>query len=454
MKIAIWSEGRWALGRIHDSIKTYVKGHEIHVFDWMHPHENTLFFQTWQSYDLILGNTAITFLPKDTGYLQEMPPQFLAKCLACLHCPVIDDPSGYHTEKIVSDLPQYLAVSKEAQASLATLGLKSTYVPFGVDTKLFYEPARKRSLHRAGFVGRGSIVKNDTLFRDICSRTGLEPVILFGREPKDLYADIDLLINCSSFECGPLGNFEAAAMGRPVLSKKVGNWASLKTALFYDTLDEAVHLIEMMSDDEWYMYAKRLQAEVLESWTNQHLIETYLQPVLDSFGKTVDFVEIGSCDYNTLCDPHKVGIVVEPLDIFTKNLTNTIEHVAIYEGPEPFVPIYYTTHHQDWKRGCNKILEPHPSVEYTHVRYVPTLSWHSFVKKHNLRYIEVLKITTEGYDAVLLQAVLKTIQAGLRIQKVICLWNELVPKFDLTELCELYTVVDTGSHLICERRPT
>jgi hypothetical protein len=194
-----------------------------------------------------------------------------------------------------------------------------------------------------------------------------------------------------------------------------------------------------------------VQQEVLESWTNQHLIETYLQPVLDSFGKAFDFVEIGSCDYDTLCDPLKTGLLVEPLDVFTKNLTNTVERVALYEGPEPFVPIYYTTHYHDWKRGCNKILQPHPSVEPTHMRYVPTMSWQALVKKHKIRYIETLKITVEGYDSILLQAVLKTIQDGLYIHNIVCLWNELVPKCDLGPLKELYTVIETGSHLICER---
>jgi hypothetical protein len=455
MKIAIWSEGRWALGRIHDSIKKYISGHEIHVFDWMHPTENTLFFQTWQSYDLILGNTAITFLPKDTGYFKEMPDLFLAKCLAFLHCPVIDDPSGFHTEKIVSKAPTYIAVSKEAQESLQALGLKSAYVPFGVDTSLFFEPAKRRPLKRAGFVGRGSVVKNDTLFREICARSGLEPVILFGREPKDLYTDIDILINCSSFECGPLGNFEAAAMGRPVLSKKVGNWATLKTAIFYETLEDAVRLFQTMTDEDWYSYAQMLQTEVLDSWTNKHLIQTYLQPILDSFGTAYDFVEIGSCDYDTLCDPLKKGLLVEPLDLVTKNLTNTVEAVAIYEGPEPFVPLYYTTHHHDWRRGCNKILEPHPSVPYTHVRYVPTMSWSYLLKKHKITYIDILKVTTEGYESILVPAIIQSIKQGLKIRKLYLLWNELVsksiqPLIDLESLG--YTVFDTGTSLICERK--
>ena len=451
MKIAIWSEGRWALKRIHDSIVKYVKGHEIHVFNWMHTQENSLFFQTWESYDLILGNTAITYLPKDTGYLKEMPKLYLSRCLSFLHCPVIDDPSGFHTEKILSYLPQYAAVSKDAQKSLEGLGISAPYIPFGVDTDLFYEAAKERTIKKAGFVGRGSVIKNDSLFKDICKAANLEPVFLYDRTPETLYSDIDILINCSKFECGPLGNFEAAAMGRPVLSKKLGNWSLVKSAKFYDTLEDALVYFQTYTEKDWYIYAKELQAEVLSLWNNKLLIETYLQPILDTFGTSFDFVELGSCDYDTLCDPKKKGLLVEPLEHCRKHLTNLVEPVAIYEGPEPYVQIFYTTDYHDWRRGCNKILEPHPTVPYAHTKYVPTLSWKALLQKYSIRYIDHLKITTEGYDSTILQAVLKTIESGLLIRKITCLWNELVPKFDLKCIPKEYRIQETSTFLYLER---
>lgn len=448
MKIAIWSEGRWALGRIHASIQRYVQGHEIHFFDWLHLEDTRLFFQTWDSYDLILGNTAITFCPQDIGF--PVPDKYLAKCLAFLHCPVINEPSGFHTEKVVSSLPTYVAVSKDAQQSLEALGLVSTYVPFGVDHNLFYESVKSRSLKRAGFVGRGSVVKQVHLFYDICAKSGLEPVIIEGRESTDLYSDIDLLINCSSFECGPLGNFEAAAMGRPVLSKRVGNWASVRGALFYETVDEAVHLLTTLTQDDWHAYAKTLQTEVLCTWTNEILISRFLQPLLDSMGSVFDFIEIGSADYDTLCNPTQTGLLVEPLDFLTKNLSNQVDCVAVYEGPEPFVPLYYTTDYHDWRRGCNSILTPHPLVPHTHMKYVRTISWSALVQKHSVRYIDVLKLGTGAYDTILLDAVWTTIVKGLRIRKIVC----TMPNDDslLDRFGSLYTLQKTSTHVTLERQ--
>jgi hypothetical protein len=453
MKIAIWSEGRWALNRIHDSIAKYTVGHEIHFFDWMHPNENTLFFQTWESFDLILGNTAITFLPKDTGYLSAMPRTYLAKCLAFLHCPVIDDPTGYHTERVQSDLPEYIAVSSGAKDALERRGLKSSYVPFGVDTEVFKKLPSVRTLTTAGFVGRGSPIKNPELFYDICTSAGLTGIQLYDRTPETLYSDIDILISCSAFECGPLGNFEAAAMGLPVLSKKVGNWARVKSAKFYDTKEEAVSMLKHWKDNpvDLYMYALEVHTEVVSLWNNKSLIQNYLQPILDAFGTVFDFVEIGSADYNTLCDPKKKGLLVEPLDHLAKNLTNIVECSAIYEGPEKIVPIYYTTDHHDWRRGCNKILEPHPTVPYTHVKHVPTLSMQALFEKYKIRYIDLLKISTEGYDAMILRAVLLLL-SKVHVHSIHVLMNELTSQNDKHDILSLfsgsYEITDTGSHLL------
>jgi hypothetical protein len=242
-------------------------------------------------------------------------------------------------------------------------------------------------------------------------------------------------------------------MGIPVLSRKVGNWSQVKSAVFYDTPEEAISILESWKANpkEAYLYALSVHTEVVCLWNNKVLIQNYLQPILDSFGTVFDFVEIGSADYDTLCDPKKRGLLVEPLEHLTTNLCNLVECSAIYEGPEHIVPIYYTTEHHDWRRGCNKIVEPHPTVPYTHVKHVPTLSIGSLFQKYKIRYIDLLKISTEGYDAPILKALFPLL-SKVKIYEIRVLMNELTKAHDKQEMIQLYSdkysIEDTGSSLI------
>jgi glycosyltransferase involved in cell wall biosynthesis len=106
------------------------------------------------------------------------------------------------------------------------------WTPFGADLVSF--PSRKppKTLQTAGFVGHVDTnidyesVKRPNMFASICRMSDIKPIYVYGQTPESpegLYQGIDVLICCSVYESGPLGIFEAAAMGIPVLTTAVGN---------------------------------------------------------------------------------------------------------------------------------------------------------------------------------------------------------------------------------------
>ena len=97
-----------------------------------------------------------------------------------------------------------------------------------------------------------------------------------------LYADIDALICCSEFEGGPLGIFEAAACGVPVLTTKVGNAQWIKGIATYETAEEAVRVIQEWNSnlDHLKTYTKSVTDEVRKNWNMEVLIKKHLKPLL------------------------------------------------------------------------------------------------------------------------------------------------------------------------------
>jgi hypothetical protein len=121
------------------------------------------------------------------------------------------------------------------------------------------------------------------MFADICRRGGIEPVYIHGRNVRDLYSDIDALICCSELEGGPLGIFEAASCGVPVLTRRVGNVQYIKGIAMFETVDEALRLIDIWNGnvDGLREYAKAVTKEVRVNWSMRNLITKHLVPVLN-----------------------------------------------------------------------------------------------------------------------------------------------------------------------------
>jgi hypothetical protein len=144
-----------------------------------------------------------------------------------------------------------------------------------------------------------------------------------------------------------------------------------------------------------------------------------------------DFVEIGTCDFDTLierCDAHAVGICVEPIKYYLDKLPNRPnvikENSAIsFDNSETDIDIYYIP--VDVLRanklpmglsGCNRIGAYHPhhvSWKITHLVRIETvrqISLANFFAKHDIGTIQHLKLDTEGGDCFILDHLIAYLQ--------------------------------------------
>lgn len=141
-----------------------------------------------------------------------------------------------------------------------------------------------------------------------------------------------------------------------------------------------------------------------------------------------NFIEIGTSDFDTLLQnsqPGEIGLSIEPIKQYLDNLPNvegvTKLNCAIssFDGEaqvfwlDPTVITKYGL--PDWVRGCNSINRPHPTVdrllnelnlfELYQITTVKCLTWNSLVSQNQVSSVDLLKIDTEGHDAVILNMI-------------------------------------------------
>lgn len=130
-------------------------------------------------------------------------------------------------------------------------------------------------------------------------------------------------------------------------------------------------------------------------------------------------VEIGTCDFETQAG-RADGLFIEPVKYYFDRLPACRkENVAVsnYTGE---IDIYYVDPDEivargldTWLRGCNSVGKPH--LQHGHLPpeivrkdTVPVVRIKSLLDKHQITEIDLLKIDTEGHDAVILNDFLDT----------------------------------------------
>ena len=141
------------------------------------------------------------------------------------------------------------------------------------------------------------------------------------------------------------------------------------------------------------------------------------------------FVEIGSCDFNTLNHLYYggwKGIIVEPVKEYLDNLEKHpfIEYVNaaidLENGTRTLwmCPPEYQDEHRDY-RGMSSfyknvqydtvigdtILDDYDKPIHTITRNVETITWDTLVEKYDIKNIDYLKIDTEGHDWEILSSI-------------------------------------------------
>lgn len=161
-------------------------------------------------------------------------------------------------------------------------------------------------------------------------------------------------------------------------------------------------------------------------------------------------VEIGTCDFETLAG-RVDGLFVEPVREYFDRLPATCrkENVAVsnYTGTIDLyhIPSAVIQRHglDTWLRGCNSVGQPHPTVMAGLSRgviqdawlvktTVPVVRIKDLLAKHGVTHIDLLKIDTEGHDAIILNDFFDTLD--LRPRELFFEHNGLVPAADIQAL--------------------
>jgi glycosyltransferase involved in cell wall biosynthesis len=463
-RVAVWCETKWALGRIGRAIKKYVPN--VDLYNWSTNVDNDPLWRQdgWKKYDAIISNTSLHSLKELYGI--DITDEMRRRFVIVAHCPRFEGMTLFK-ESLEGHNPisKYCGVSHETCLEMKKYGVDATYVPFGADTDVFpWKHKVTGPIRRLGIIGQTKRAEDEIekeeyvrikgldMFADICQRGGFEPVFIFGREGNDLYEGIDALICCSELEGGPLGIFEAASCGLPVLTRRVGNAQHVKGIATFDTADEALRQIDIWNGnvDGLREYATAVTKEVRINWSMRTLITRHLIPVFEN-SQMIDFIEIGTSDFQTeiQCAMGKTGISVEPVKRYLDALPDvegvTKVHGAIsdYDG---WINVYSVDPKKygfpEWVRGCNSVNGYHPTVlklvlekrlderEVFTVDRVPVMTFSTLIKKHNVRGCRHLKIDTEGHDVVILNSYLECVTRGefLLADTLSFEANELTPK--------------------------
>lgn len=474
-KVAVWCETKWALGRIGNAIKKYIPN--VDMYDWSKSEDNGVFWISgkWKEYDFIISNTTLHTVKQLYGI--EPNEDMIRRFVIIGHCPRFEGMS-YFKETLdgYSPLSKYGGVSEETCAEMKKYGVDAAYIPFGVDTDVFPRTHKVSGpVRRLGIIGnmeRANQVeeKNEyikikglDMFVDICNRGGFEPVYIFGCEGNNLYKDIDALICCSQLEGGPLGIFEAASCGIPVLTRHVGNAQYVKGIALFDTVEEALQILENWNEniDALRDYTNSVNQEVRIHWSMRTLITKHLMPVLSNL-RILDFIEIGTSDFSTEIQNAngKTGLSVEPIRHYldalpdVEGVTKVQAAVSNYDGHinvYSVVPDLITQYQlPDWVRGCNSVNNYHPTVlklildkhlderEIFTVDRVPVMTFSTLVKKHNIRGCQYLKIDTEGHDVVILNSYIDCVSRGQfsLVRKIQFEANELTESRAIDDILE------------------
>lgn len=157
-----------------------------------------------------------------------------------------------------------------------------------------------------------------------------------------------------------------------------------------------------------------------------------------------DFVDIGTCDFDTSIDNinkfNKLNILlVEPLTYYLDKLPNypnvvkdnvgisdTSGTVKLYYLPESVIQAYNLP---KYLAGCSKIGHRHPltdnvldksnlSLELVESADIDIITFDMLCQKHNIGSIGSLKIDTEGHEEYILPNVLEKIKNGFQIDRI------------------------------------
>lgn len=191
--------------------------------------------------------------------------------------------------------------------------------------------------------------------------------------------------------------------------------------------------------------------------------------------KYFDFIEIGSCDFDTLTQSATAhtGIVIEPVKEYLDNLPDKPNIIKINAAVSPdntegdadffYIPSKYIKEHNldDWLRGCNTLDSMHAQhklfnlEEHVKVIKVKKYPLSKILEDYGVCGIGHLKIDIEGRDTELLENFLEYLSSKSKEywpKKITFETNSLTSEDYVTTVIRLYTSI--GYKTITRRENT
>lgn len=266
MKVFVFSDTEWALGRIHRAVMKQLK-YEVRYLHWTNPNYQD-YIDNYKWCDKCITNlVAHDFIKRNFSELG------FAKYIFVSHG-AVEHENVQYDEKL-----QYGIVS-DCLIDLFPNTITPFLMPNGVDPDDFHYRPKYSSIARLGWCGAPHIASKQIGWAHKISEKTQIPLHIASTlsydEVKEWYNTIDLLlvtaIPIRYKETGPLPAFEAIVSGVPVLGTPVGNFYDVPGPKF-TTVDEAVELIEHFQKNpiELFDLAKEQYDYVMKNFTYEVL---------------------------------------------------------------------------------------------------------------------------------------------------------------------------------------
>ena len=239
----------------------------------------------WRNFDMILGNgtlSDIKGLPKE-AYQKMICALWSIPNLSNHFREIINPIEGITWVSAGDDVTEYLKTN---------YSLNSDQVIAGVDSTLFYPTRKINTIKRIGlngvpFVNSGwDDVKRPQMLVDISHGINGEPVFIHGKDLSEghkMYDEIDMYICTSTNDRGPYGIAEAAFCKIPVLSTKTGFGSKFKSIKTFDTVDEAVQIINELNANPIKLnsYIEEVYTELTQKLNWYEVTKKYWMPIFE-----------------------------------------------------------------------------------------------------------------------------------------------------------------------------
>lgn len=175
-------------------------------------------------------------------------------------------------------------------------GIESHQVMGGVSSNDFYPTRNVNIIKKLGLNGTPYInpewdkIKRPHMLNDIANGIGGEAIFINGKHLDDgykMYEDIDMYVCTSVNDRGPYGIIEAAFCKIPVISTKTGVALKSKTIKTFETVEEAVNIINDLNSDPLKLraYINEVYEEITAEYSWENITEKYWIPIFENFKK-------------------------------------------------------------------------------------------------------------------------------------------------------------------------